>query len=109
MGFYKDTIKGISWMGSLRGVMRSMSFVRLAILARILTPAQFGVFGIASLILSFLEIVTETGINVFLVQQKDDIDEYINTSWVVSITRGILISLIILILAPTISTFFGSV
>src|SRR3990172_6923148 len=108
MGFYKDTIKGISWMGGLRGVMRSMSFVRLAILARILTPLQFGVFGIASLILSFLEIITETGINVFLVQQKENIDEYINSSWVVSIGRGILISLVILFTSPFVSSYFAS-
>lgn len=108
MGFYKETVKGISWMGGLRGVMRAMSFVRLAILARILTPAQFGVFGIASLILSFLEILTETGINVFLVQQKDDIDEYINSSWVVSIFRGLIISVLIFITAPLVASYFNS-
>jgi O-antigen/teichoic acid export membrane protein len=108
LGFYKDTIKGISWMGGLRGVMRSMSFVRLAILARILTPVQFGVFGISSLILSFLEIITETGINVFLVQQKENIDEYIDSSWVVSIGRGVLISFAIFLIAPFVSTYFAS-
>ena len=61
------------------------------IIARILSPYQFGAFGIATLVLVFAEILTETGINTFLIQNKDNTDKYINTSWVVSIVRGIAI------------------
>src|SRR3990167_1370921 len=108
MGYRTDVFKGISWMGLLRGSTRAITFVRLAILARILTPAQFGVFGIASLMLSFLEIITETGINIFLIQEKRDIKEYINSAWMVSILRGILISILLFGLAPFIVDFFNS-
>jgi hypothetical protein len=31
-----------------------------------------GVFGVSTLVLSFLEVFTETGINVFLIQKKDE-------------------------------------
>lgn len=95
-------------MGSLRGSTRVIAYARIAILARILTPAQFGIYGIASLVLAFLEIMTETGINVFLVQDEGEIKNYINTAWVVSIIRGILISLIIIVASPFISSFFNS-
>lgn len=104
----KDFIKGISWLGALRGVGRSLSFVKTAILARILSPAAFGVFGIASIVLELLEVLTETGVNIFLVQEKDDVDKYISTSWVVSIIRGVIISLLLLLFAPFISGFFKS-
>src|SRR3989338_7346307 len=108
MGYRTDVFKGISWMGLLRGSTRAITFVRLAILARILTPAQFGVFGIASLMLSFLEIITETGINIFLIQEKKDIREYLNSAWAVSIIRGFLIAFILLASAPFIANFFNS-
>ena len=103
-----ETLKGLSWMGGLRVSTRAIAFVKIAILARLLTPDQFGVFAIASLVLAFLEILTETGVNVFLIQGEGELRDYVNTSWIVSIIRGALISLVILILAAFISSFFNS-
>ena len=82
-------------MGLLRGSVRFDGFIKLAILARILTPSEFGIFGIAALMLAFLEVMTETGINVFLVQEEGKLEEYISTSWLVSIIRGFLISILL--------------
>ncbi len=108
MGYLRDTIKGVSWMGGFRLFSRLIALGRMAILARLLLPAQFGVYGIAALVLVFLEIFTETGINVFLIQEKKNINEYINTAWTVSIVRGTLISLLILLVTPLIISFFNS-
>jgi O-antigen/teichoic acid export membrane protein len=108
MGYKKDALKGVSWMTLLRGITRLLTFVRLAILGRLLTPTQFGYFGIASIMLAFLEILTETGINVFLVQEKSHIKNYVSSAWVVSILRGIILSLAIFLLAPIIVHFFNA-
>lgn len=95
-------------MGGFRVITRLVALGRIAILARLLAPSQFGAFGIAAIVLAFLEIFTETGVNVFLVQEKNGTDKYINTAWVISIFRGILISAAILLVAPLISSFFNS-
>lgn len=108
MGYKTHAFKGVSWVGVLRASTRLITFIRLAILARILTPTQFGAFGIANLVLSFLEIITETGVNIFLIQKKEDITDYINSAWIVSIIRGIVISIAIIISAPFIVNFFNS-
>jgi len=108
MGYFKDTLKGLSWMGFLRVIVRGVSFIRTANLARILMPAQFGVYGIAGLALVFLETVTETGINIFLIQEDEGIEKYLNTAWAVSIVRGLLICLFIILSAPFVSSFFHS-
>lgn len=108
MGYLKDTVKGISWVAGLRGVTRAITFGRTALLARILTPSQFGVFGIVTIVLAFIEILAETGINIFLIQQKEKIDEYVDTAWIVSIIRGIIISLVIVLCSPFVATFFNS-
>ena len=95
-------------MGALRFSMRAIGFVRIAILARILIPSQFGVFGVASLTLAFLEMLTETGINVFLIQKEGKLKEYLDTAWVVSIARGALIASLLFLFSPLISSFFNS-
>ncbi len=108
MGYTKATLSGISWLGASRLFIRLGSLVRLAIIARILTPSQLGLFGIASLVLVFSEIITETGINVLLLQEKHSVDRVVNTAWIISIVRGFLISVFIFIAAPLIAAFFSA-
>lgn len=108
MGYKKKTIEGLSWIGLLRGTTRVVMILRTAYLARILNPAQFGFFGIATLVLAFLEILTETGINIFLIQEKKDVKDYLNAAWVISIIRGVLLMVAILVLTPLILLFFKS-
>lgn len=93
-------------MTALRVTTRVVAFVRIAILARIFSPQQFGLFGIATLVLTFLEIFFETGVNVFFIQEEGKLDEYISTAWIVSILRGAVISLLLLASSPLIALFF---
>lgn len=108
MGYAREAIKGVSWTGGTRVFIRAISFGRTIILARILTPMQFGFFGIATIVLSLLEILTETGINIFLIQKKENIDQYINTAWSISILRGLVIGFIIFLGASPIASFFNT-
>jgi len=108
MGYTKETVKGMSWLGISRLFIRLIAFGRIAVIARMLTPAQLGVFGVASLVLTFTEIITETGINIVLLQEKNNINRYINTAWIISITRGILISFVIFFSAPFVAAFFSA-
>ncbi|MEK7572930.1 MAG: lipopolysaccharide biosynthesis protein [Patescibacteria group bacterium] len=108
MGYTRDAIRGVGWVGLLRLFTRLVSFVRMIILARILSPSQFGIFGVAILATALLEVFTETGVNVILVQEKEDIKKYINSAWIISIVRGVLIALVIFSSAPFIANFFKS-
>lgn len=107
MGYTREAIKGVSWVGAFRVSSRGIAVVRTIILARILTPSQFGLVGIAVLMLGFIETLTETGINIFLVQEEK-IEKYINTAWVVSIVRGCIIALLIAGSASFIPQFFNA-
>jgi len=105
MGYLKDTLKGLSWMTAFRVLYRIIGIIRIAIIAHLLSPYGIGVFGVVTIVLAFLEILTETGINVFLIQQKEDLDGYFDTAWVVSIIRGILIAILIFVTAGPVSSF----
>lgn len=106
MGYTREAIKGFSFLGAVRIITRIISLLKNVVIARILSPYQFGAFGITTLVLVFAEIITETGINTFLIQNKEETDKYIDTSWLVSIIRGLIIFLLIFISAPIISSFF---
>lgn len=108
MGYLRDTVSGVSWVGMSRLLIRGMSIIKIPLLARFLTKPQIGVYSIAILVLAFLELLTEAGINIFLIQQKDNIDDHIDTAWIISIGRGIVISLLLLALTPFVVQFFNS-
>lgn len=95
-------------MGVLRVATRIITFFRLAILARILSPTQFGIFAVGSLVLALVEVLTETGINVFLIQKKDEARFYLNSAWIISILRGFIIAFVIILFSPLIVHFFNS-
>ncbi len=107
MGYKKDAIKGISWTGLLSFSTKFIGFLEIIILAKILVPAQFGAYTVALLTLGVLEVITETGVNIILLQEKE-VDRYINSAWVVSIVRGLIIAFVLFLSAPFISSFFHS-
>lgn len=108
MGYSREAIKGIFWTFALRGGVITLATLRIPILAKVigLGPRDFGAFAIATLALGFIEMLTETGINVFLIQEKSSIERYLSTAWVVSIIRGFIIALIIFFSAPFLAQFF---
>lgn len=108
MGYTQTAIKGFSWLTAFRVVTRVFSLGKTAVVARFLTPSQFGLFGITTLVLSFVEVITETGVNVFLVQQKENVDKYISSAWLVSIVRGFIIMILMVISAPYVAGFFNT-
>ncbi|MGH7203240.1 MAG: oligosaccharide flippase family protein [Candidatus Levyibacteriota bacterium] len=107
MGYKKDVIKGVSWTGSLSFFTKAIGFLETIILARILAPEQFGAYAIALLALGLLEVLTETGVNIVLIQEKE-IDHLVSSAWVVSIFRGLFIAAILFLSAPFIAQFFNS-
>lgn len=109
MGYLKTAAVGVSWLAVLRFIIRGLTFIRLFFLARLLTPAQFGTFGVSSLVLALVEVLTETGINIVLVQEKrENVLKYLNSAWVVSIGRGLLIGLIVFLSSWSIASFFNN-
>jgi O-antigen/teichoic acid export membrane protein len=106
VNYKANALMGFFWVGSWRASTRIISLLKIIILARILTPYQFGIFGISTLVLSLLEIFTETGINTVLIQEKTFSKFLLNTAWVVSIARGFLIGIALLLLSYPVSMFF---
>lgn len=108
MGYTKDTAIGFSWLAGLRVLTRVVAFAKIAILARLLSPEQFGVFGVAVAALTLFETVSQTGISVFLVQEKQKMVKYLDSAFFVSIARGLFIVSTIYLSAPFLANFFKS-
>ncbi|GAA0510905.1 polysaccharide transporter, PST family [Halorubrum aquaticum] len=104
----QQAAKGGVWMTVIRVLSQGSYLVMLLVLARLLSPRDFGILGIALLTLSAIKKFSNIGISTALVQQKaEDVDEYLNTAWMLEIGRGVLIVVALFLTAPFIARFFG--
>lgn len=94
------------WVSALRISGRFLSFVRIVILARLLEPNDFGLFGIALLSISILQNISITGFGDALIQRKENTADYLNAAWTMQIIRGVFLCGILILLAPLFAFFF---
>lgn len=86
---------------------RGLQLLMVAILARMLTPADFGLLGIALLTLSAFKRFSNIGFDQALIQKgSGNVDSYLNTYWSIEILRGLLLAGLLLLVAPLVAGFF---
>jgi O-antigen/teichoic acid export membrane protein len=101
-------VRGGIWVFALRMTNRGLGLVRIIVLARLLSPEDFGLFGIAVLSISVLETFSNTGFNAAIIQRQENTESYLDTAWTVSVIRGIFLFLCLLFASPYIAEFFNS-
>jgi O-antigen/teichoic acid export membrane protein len=84
-----------------------MKLARLVVLARLLSPEDFGLFGIVILAILALETCSQTGFTAALIQRREGVDRYLDVAWTVEAARGLILAVILFAAAPLVSLFFG--
>lgn len=95
----------ISLLGRL--VIKLTQFAKTIILARLLFPADFGLFSIAAVAITITDTFLQTGFYQALIQEKDDPRRFFNTAWTIGIIRGATSAVVTFLAAPFIASFFN--
>jgi PST family polysaccharide transporter len=77
-----------------------------AVLARLLTPSDFGVLGAVLVITGFAELLTELGLSSALVQQRDPDEHDRSTAFWVNALMGLVLTLAVGLTAPLTADLF---
>lgn len=103
----KIVVKGFFWM-FLAGILVNVTqFIIKIILARLLSPSDFGIMAIAISIISFVGFFQELGLSTALVQRKKDVEEAFNTVFVFMVFASIFYAVIIFLASNYLSIFFN--
>ena len=103
----QKVMRGGVWVAISFGAEKVLGIVRSVILARLLIPEDFGLMGVTAVALAGLSIFTSTGIESAIIQRKDSNERILNTAWLISIIRGFLLCVLLLIAAPYVALFFN--
>lgn len=99
--------RGALWLGGARIVNNLIGFLSTIILARLLTPADFGLVAIATGLLAILSSFTALSLSMALIQLDDPTDEHLHTAWTLNVARSAVIALLFSASAYPVALFYG--
>jgi len=102
----KQVGRGVMWSYLTFVIGKMMVFVSTVILARILTPADFGLVGLASVLAGYLGTLHTFGVGEAFIQSKFGSEESANATFVLSVASGILLFLVSVLITPLVVLFF---
>jgi len=105
-GLASKTVKNFFWNYGSFAVNKIVVFVTAVILARILSPDDFGLLGLALILLEYLERFSRFGIDSAVIYQKGDIEKTTNTAFIIALASGVILTIIAFLSAPFIGAFF---
>lgn len=106
MGYLEKVLAGFSSQTLLKLVGNALVLVKMMVLARLLGPTEFGIYSLVMIALGISESVTQTGVNLTILQSKHSVSYFLNTAWVIAICRGFLISLLMIALGWGMQIYF---
>ena len=102
----QKSIRGVFWNYISFGLGKGLVFVTTAILARLLTPDDFGIVAFATLAVTYLSILKDFGLGPALIHRRQNVDEAANTVFTLNLLLGAGLTLAGIAVAPLVATFF---
>src|SRR6476661_8371853 len=101
-------LKGLWWVACGKGAQVGLQFLVLTVLARLISPGDFGVVGAAMVVIGFSEIITELGLAAAIVQRENLEERHLATAFSFALLFSCLAGVVIYLLAPLLADFFDS-
>ncbi|NGP75938.1 lipopolysaccharide biosynthesis protein [Balneolaceae bacterium YR4-1] len=104
----QEVINSSLWGFLDKGSNIITSFLLGIVLARLLPPSDFGLIGLAMIIVGFGQIFVKLGMGPALIQKQDITERHVRVVFTTSITAGILLSIIVFASAPVTALIFDN-
>lgn len=102
----KRTIKGVGWSAADAFLGQGVTFLVGLILARLLSPDEYGLIGICLIFTVVLNGIVESGFSNALIRKKEVTDDDYNTMFMTNMASSIVLYILLFWSAPLISDFF---
>lgn len=103
------TIKGVGWSAADALLGQGVTFIVGLVLARLLSPDEYGLIGICLIFTTVLNGIVDSGFSNALIRKKDVTDEDYNTMFTTNMAISIVLYVLLFISAPFVSDFFHRV
>lgn len=102
----QNIIKNLVWKLLERGGVQGVQFILQIILARLLTPSDYGITGLIIVFINVANVFVQSGLGSALIQKKNTSEEDYSSVFYLNILIALIMIGILFITAPTISSFY---
>ena len=103
----QKTVKGLGWSALDNAARYGMQFVIGIVLARLLSPDDYGLLGLTSIFIVVCTALVNGGFTTALIRKKDATDDDFNTAFICNLGMSLLLYALVFVCAPLIADFFG--
>ena len=100
------TVKGVGWSAIDAFLGHGVTFVVGLVLARLLTPAEYGLIGICTIFTTVLTGIVDSGFSNALIRKKDATEDDFSTMFVTNMVMSCLLYFLLYLCSPLIAKFF---
>ncbi len=106
MTLHQQAASGAKWTTASSIATTILQFLQLAILARLLSPTDFGLMAMIMVVLGFAQAYADMGISNAIIHRQDATKDQLSSLYWLNIFVSVLIFAVILIVSPLIVVFF---
>ncbi len=103
------TVKGVGWSAADAFLGQGVSFIVGLILARLLSPEEYGLIGIVLIFTTVLTGVVDSGFSTALIRKKDASDDDYNTMFITNLVMSLVLFAALWFCSPLIAKFFSRI
>jgi len=103
----EKSVKGLFWDYAGRLSIQGVSFFVSIILSRILFPEDFGLLAMINVVVAVSTTFVDMGLSSALIQRKELTEEHFGTAFLLNISMGVLMSLILFLSSGKIAKFYN--
>lgn len=100
------TVSGVGWSAAEALSAQAANFIVGLVLARLLTPSEFGLIGIAMIFIVILSGFVDCGFSNALIRKKEVSDKDYNTMFITNLVMSLVVFLVLFFCAPLVADFF---
>lgn len=100
------TVKGVAWSALERFSVQGVSFVVMIIMARMLSPNEYGLVGMLTVFLAISQSLVDSGFSQALMRKMDRTETDNSTAFYFNVVVGIFMYVLLCLCAPMIANFY---
>ncbi len=109
MSLKKQAISGVFWTGLQQFGRQGIAFVTSIVLARILSPYEFGLIAMIGIFIALGDSLIKSGLTNSLIRTENINEDDYSTVFIFNMVGSVLIYLIMFLLAPFIANFYKQI
>ncbi|MFC7788609.1 lipopolysaccharide biosynthesis protein [Microbacterium sp. MAHUQ-60] len=106
-GLASQAASSVAWLTAQTWLAKAGGFVTVVLLARLLSPSDFGLVAVAMTVVPVVYLIADLGFATYLVQVKEIKGHVASTAFWYSALSGLMLSVLLVASAPLLESLFG--